>query len=117
MLVEAGAPVDARGMGGWTPLHMACLDGHLDIARMFIEAGALVDIRGEDGWTPLHWACLFGHLEVVRCLVEEGHADMHAVDDDGETPMAWTQRRGKSDVVAYLRGRIVLKKEQEAQEE
>ncbi|OXB81093.1 UNVERIFIED_CONTAM: hypothetical protein H355_005023 [Colinus virginianus] len=33
LLVKYGADIHQRDENGWTPLHMACSDGHADIAR------------------------------------------------------------------------------------
>ena len=46
LLLDAGAEiqrVDAKH--GWTPLHVACVAGHEDAARMLVEAGADVTVR------------------------------------------------------------------------
>lgn len=33
LLVKYGADIHQKDENGWTPLHMACSDGHADIAR------------------------------------------------------------------------------------
>jgi ankyrin repeat protein len=57
----------------WTPLHIACDEGHLDEVMSLVEQdGAAVEERTDSGWTPLLIACLQGHL---RCgQVFEGAA-------------------------------------------
>ena len=76
LVEEDGSRVDeAGGDRGATPLYMACLFGHLEIAQLLVEKGVDVDKAMNDGTTPLYFACMFGHLEVVRLLVGKG-ADM-----------------------------------------
>ena len=40
-----------------TPLHIACLQGNLDVAQGLHSAGASLDARDTNGNTPLHVAC------------------------------------------------------------
>ena len=39
-LVERGADVSAAGNYGWTPLHVAAEEGHLNIAQFLVDRGA-----------------------------------------------------------------------------
>lgn len=41
---------------GYTPLHRAAYNGHVDCCKLLIASGAAVDARTGDGWTPLHSA-------------------------------------------------------------
>jgi len=40
LLIEKGAPIDARQQGGYTPLMIACVQGRRDIVDLLLEAGA-----------------------------------------------------------------------------
>ena len=39
-LIKHGADVNAKGECGYTPLHMACQWGHVELAKILIEHGA-----------------------------------------------------------------------------
>ncbi|XP_050181677.1 ankyrin repeat domain-containing protein 39 isoform X2 [Myiozetetes cayanensis] len=54
MLLERGAPCDARTPGGATPLHRACYCGHLAVSRLLLQHGADPAATDGDGRTPLH---------------------------------------------------------------
>jgi ankyrin repeat protein len=67
-LIEKGAKVDARGPGGWTPLHVAASFGDLDIVKILIEHGANPAVRTNDGMTALDLARKRGYVDVVGLL-------------------------------------------------
>ena len=67
---------------GWTPLHAASYNGHIEIARLLLQNGAEVNVRNNYGWTPLHFAAFQGHVDILHLLVENG-ADLEAEDDGG----------------------------------
>eukprot|EP01047_Picozoa_sp_COSAG01_P054895 COSAG01_NODE_6051_length_3879_cov_1.779365_1_plen_118_part_10 len=75
-LVELGADVNqaTRGDdGGLTPLHIAALERHRDIALMLVQAGADVYCRTKTGLTPLHFAAKHGAaVDLLTLLVNAG---------------------------------------------
>ena len=68
LLLEKGAQVDRARENGWTPLLIACQEGHADTARLLLDNGAEVDRAKEDGRTPLYIAKSQGHSSVVALL-------------------------------------------------
>lgn len=53
---------------GWTPLFIACVDGHLAIVKLLVQQGSHVSNKDYSGWTPQEHAALRGHLEIARYL-------------------------------------------------
>jgi glycerophosphodiester phosphodiesterase len=53
---------------GWTPLFIACVNGHLPIVKLLIDCGAQTNVRDSSTWLPQEHAALRGHLEVARYL-------------------------------------------------
>ena len=78
----ASGQVPVHGVEGTdSPLHLATLHGHLDIARYLVEeAGADPWHRNGEGMSPLDLAAYNGHLEVVRYLIEERGMDPSEVN-------------------------------------
>jgi glycerophosphodiester phosphodiesterase len=52
----------------WTPLFIACVDGHLPVADVLIEAGADLERLDLSGWTAKEHAALRGHMGIAERL-------------------------------------------------
>ena len=57
---------------GNTPLHFACANGHVNIAKELLDRGAGIEDQNENGHTPLMEAASNGLVEVARLLLEKG---------------------------------------------
>ncbi|OQS05745.1 hypothetical protein THRCLA_02161 [Thraustotheca clavata] len=55
---------------GWTPLHIAALNGHEEVVAVFIAHKADIDIVNNNGETPLYIAAEKGHRGVMSKLVD-----------------------------------------------
>ncbi len=67
-LLTAGADVNARAAGGYTPLHIAAFRDDLPIVNTLLAHGAAADARADDGRTALTIAEERGHAHVARRL-------------------------------------------------
>ena len=65
MLLDHGAPVNARQQGGWTPLFSAAARGDAELVRLFLEHGADHTLTQAEGKTPCDIAAERGHRMVV----------------------------------------------------
>ncbi|KAL8974194.1 MAG: hypothetical protein Q9197_001568 [Variospora fuerteventurae] len=54
---------------GWTPIFIACVEGHLSIVELLIDAGADVGRADTSGWTAQEHAALRGHIDIAEKLV------------------------------------------------
>ena len=61
--------LDARDASGWTALHVAAFQNHLEAARLLIEEGANVLAVSVKGHTVFHLACSRGHIEMFDLLL------------------------------------------------
>ena len=92
-LVAAGADVDARSDGGFTPLAFAVRAGHGDAVEALLKAGADVDLALPDGTSPMHLAVINAQYDVALELLEQGANP--AAAEPGWTPLhqlVWTRR-------------------------
>lgn len=96
-------PNDARDPSGLTPLHLACKNGHLDIAQYLIkEQNCNPEATNPRGSTPLHWACLCGHLQIAKCLITDYKCNPLYANNDGSTPLHAACNGGNLEIVKYF---------------
>jgi uncharacterized protein len=75
--------VNVQNQLGETPLMLAAINNHIELAAMLINRGADVN---RPGWTPLHYAATRGHREMMRLLLDnDAYIDSEAAN--GTTPL------------------------------
>ncbi|CAH8665820.1 unnamed protein product [Dicrocoelium dendriticum] len=94
LLLEHGAEVSARDVGGLIPLHNACSFGHVDVVRLLLAAGSDPNARDCWNYTPLHEAAIKGKVEVCILLLQS-KADPSARNLDGRTPVELAEGPGR----------------------
>ena len=70
-LLAKGAPMTTDWLGT-SPLHLAALNGHHDIAEILMRSGCSKDARTKVDKTPLHLAATEGHSSLVEILLRTG---------------------------------------------
>ena len=93
--IAAGADLDAKMQGGYTPLHLAAIYDHKEIAEVLIAAGADLDAKNNRDMTPLHQAARSGRNEIARLLIVKG-ADVNVKDENSLTPLDQAIQRKKN---------------------
>ncbi|XP_045135412.1 E3 ubiquitin-protein ligase MIB1-like isoform X2 [Portunus trituberculatus] len=79
--------VDEKKDDGYTALHLAALNNHVEVAELLVHQGrANMDLQNVNLQTPLHLAVERHHTQIVRLLVREG-ANLNLADKDGDTPL------------------------------
>jgi ankyrin repeat protein len=68
-LIDKDADVNKTG---WTPLHYAATNGHLDVMQLLLEHHAYIDAESPNGSTPLMMAALYGSAAAVKLLLDAG---------------------------------------------
>jgi hypothetical protein len=79
---------ESPGMDGDTPLHVAAMEGRLDLLEVMVPCVPDIDLAGDIGNTPLHYAALFKQVEVAKFLLRHG-ADISRENEYGDTPSDW----------------------------
>jgi hypothetical protein len=97
LIEQAHVDVNAISRYGATPLHVACLKGHLAVALLLLENGANREARDARGRTPLFEAVSGRQDEFIEAMLspevadvqDGGPIDVNAAATDG-TPMLMT---------------------------
>merc|ERR1712147_468560 len=85
LILSKGADVNSISGQGYTPLHMAVINGHDALVPIMIQGGADLNTADEESLTPLHMAARDGQGEIALMLVKAG-ANLHATNQEGKTP-------------------------------
>lgn len=91
-------------LGKRTPLHCACLKGHVEVCRILLDVGANVRAKDNYGNTPLNMAAYGGHMAIVRLLVEHHNAAswLYNRGTGNRTPAQCARHHGHTEVADYL---------------
>ncbi|CAJ1403560.1 unnamed protein product [Effrenium voratum] len=100
-LLDNLADPNASEAEGWTPLHMASLNGHLEVARALLAASAEVTRSNGEGAQALHVAAWSGHLPMIQALCE-ARAEPRQAQSEGWAPLHIAARHGHAHIVAFL---------------
>lgn len=93
--------INLRGKEGYTALHFACQQGHVDLAKLLIAHGAKLETRNSKLMTPLHLAAQNGHSSIAEMLLSKG-AEINAKTLKDVTALHLAAREGHRNVVAAL---------------
>ena len=106
-LLSRGVSADVTDLEGRSPLMWSVAKHFHEVTRLLLGMRAsanMADGAGETlyclllvwlqltclfalGNTALHWACRMTNMSSARVLVEQHHADMHAINSKGESPL------------------------------
>ena len=99
-LVKKTARIDEDGR---TPLHFACIEGHIDIAKYLIMDTLLDQVKATDthGKTALHYAIEYNRLALVECFSNLRDTFFEAEQSE-ESYLQYACRYGHVDIAKYL---------------
>lgn len=109
-LLNANANFDAKNRAGFTPLHLAIMQGgndqetakrRVDAVQILLLQGASPETPDARGWTALHHAAARGRFEVLETLRAIG-ARLDVKDYLGRTPIHLAAQYGHVGVLNWL---------------
>ena len=100
-----GNPINEDGPEGYTPLHAAVFNGHLDVCQFILDRVQNKNHAGRKGLTPLHWAANRGHEEVFKAIANEIE-DKNPGSDKGSTPLHAAATFGHLGICQFILNRV-----------
>jgi hypothetical protein len=98
-LIERGANVNAKDIGGNTPLHSAAENWAVECLKVLLSSGADINARNNLGETPLMVA---GNIPKALGILLDAGADMNARDKRGSTALLNAASSGEISKVKML---------------
>ncbi len=85
-LAKNAADINLKDINSNTPLHIACLNGNLQIAELLLQKKPGINAKNIKLSTPLYLACQNGHMQIVELLIQNG-ADVNSKAQNSFTPL------------------------------
>jgi len=101
-LIQMNADVNKTG---WTPLHYAATNGHLEVMQLLLDEHAYIDAESPNLTTPLMMAAHYGTAQAVKLLLDSG-ADPTLKNIQGLNAIDFAQRANRVDSVQLLQQAI-----------
>ena len=83
-------------------LHCAIFNDRTEIVEMLLNKGANAGDKGALSQTPLHYACQSNITQIFDMIIASKDVDINAQDDDGDTALIISARRGKMQYIKAL---------------
>ena len=103
-LIASGSNPNDTDENNRTGMHVAAMNGNLQIMAILVKGGAKLDARDKLGNTPLHYASERGQLEAAKLLLDL-KAPVDAENKQGMTPLMMAAGHGHLEVVQALLGK------------
>ncbi|XP_062576109.1 putative ankyrin repeat protein RF_0381 [Saccostrea cucullata] len=101
-LIEKGMDINTLSNNGKNILHLACLNGKLEVCEYLVENYPhLLDIKDKSSNTVLHAAASGGNVQIVKLLIDK-KKDIYTLQKDGETILHQCCYYGEMEMYEYL---------------
>lgn len=101
-LIAKGTHPNQTDKSGYTALHYAARNGHLEVCKLLCEHGACINATTKAGVaTALHRACTAGQFKVTQFLLLKG-ANVELQDSDGKTALHRAAEKGHMEIFNLL---------------
>ena len=101
-IIDHEIDVNIQDEDGYTALHFAAEEGHLDIVKLLIDRGSDVNLNSCEDGSALHLAALSGRLDIAQFLIEKG-ADLDIEDCNGDKAIELARQNWDDDMMDLLK--------------
>ena len=104
LIVECSGNIDAKETDGWSALHHACRNNHVDCVRLLLQHGADINAKTVHSYTSLMTASYNGSCEAVMALLNHKRdaLDMDASDEAQDTALIIAKKKGHVQIATLL---------------
>lgn len=99
--VDVQRELNRQSSIGWTPLLIACNEGHMDVVNNMLANHARVDVFDIEGRSALHLAAEHGNIQVCDALLTN-KAFINSKSRVGRTALHYAALNGYKDLVKFL---------------
>ncbi|XP_058455880.1 ankycorbin-like isoform X2 [Malaya genurostris] len=78
--------IESADEDGFTPLHLAVIQGNLQLTNLLLANEADVNALDNEGHSVVHWATVCGEVEALRAVLSAG-SDVSVPDINGGSPL------------------------------
>uniref|UniRef100_A0A182J2G2 ANK_REP_REGION domain-containing protein n=1 Tax=Anopheles atroparvus TaxID=41427 RepID=A0A182J2G2_ANOAO len=100
LLLDHGAIIGVLDRYGWSPLMLACKEGHLEVVKEIVGESSLLSVDN-DGNTALFHAVKNNRYEIVKVLLRAG-SQTNIVNREGYTPKQCAINANYNDIAELL---------------
>ncbi|XP_055385492.1 ankyrin repeat and sterile alpha motif domain-containing protein 1B-like isoform X2 [Condylostylus longicornis] len=102
--LRRGPGVNVQDSNGYSALHHAALNGHIDIVKLLLAHDASANLPDSRGSSPLHLAGWAGHQEIVKIFLTHPYnpANVNLQTIEKETPLHCAAQYGHTGALTTL---------------
>lgn len=105
LILKKVSKVNTLSTGRTSPLHMACMRGHIEMVKFLIQSGAHVNQADDDGLTPLHLAVASGATTTLVAFLLDQGANILSTDNQGANALHIAADSGNVPLIRLLLGK------------
>jgi len=94
---------------GYSPLHLACANEHLQVVLLLLKLGAPVDCTAQNQNTPLHVSMRNDDTKISECLISVDDQLLKERNCQHESALDIATRYGNEKIVAFLQDVLTFK--------
>ena len=94
--------INSKDKNGNAPIHIAVINGDIDIVEHLSYKGADLNIGDKNGSTPLHLAIIYGEKEIAELLITKIDTDINKKNKTDSTALHFAAYEGYKTIVDQL---------------